>query len=272
MPRHCQKVILLMLIVGVGGPTTGLAEPLQEATNTVIKTNRAARNSQNRIDKVSDVTQQLLEKYRAATWEAQQLQLYNEQLEAQIAAQKGVFESLDRQIAEVEITQREILPLMNEMLDTLHQFIELDLPFRQDERLAVVSELKEQVDNAEISVPERFRHLLEAWQRETDYGGELETWRQPLDINKQERVVDMLRIGRVGLYYLSLDGKHAGAWDRTTGRWEVIGGSEKGEVRRGLRIAKDKLAPALLELPLSAPVDAPATDVNRETEATEGTE
>ena len=53
---------------------------------------------------------------------------------------------------------------------------------------------------------EQFRLLLEAYQLEQDYGNRIESWRGPLALEGQELSVGFLRVGRVALYYQTLDG------------------------------------------------------------------
>ena len=69
----------------------------------------------------------------------------------------------------------------------------------------------------------------------------------------QERTVDMLRIGRVALLYLSLDGNEAGQWNRTTKEWQVLPNTYRRSIARGLQIAKKQAAPQLITIPIPAP-------------------
>ena len=63
----------------------------------------------------------------------------------------------------------------------------------------------------------------------------------------------MLRIGRVALLYLSLDGNEAGQWNRTTKKWEVLPNNYRRSIARGLQVAKKQAAPQLISIPVVAP-------------------
>ena len=56
----------------------------------------------------------------------------------------------------------------------LENFVILDLPFHQDERIGAVLELKERLRQPDISVSAKFRTLLEAYQLEQAYGGNVD--------------------------------------------------------------------------------------------------
>ena len=68
--------------------------------------------------------------------------------------------------------------------------------------------------------------------------------------------MDFLRLGRLGLYYLTLDESEAGYWDKREQRWQVLDDSYRSAILQGLRIAKKQAAPDLLQLPVSAPEQA----------------
>lgn len=65
-----------------------------------------------------------------------------------------------------------------------------------------------------------------------------------------ERSVDVLRVGRTALYYLSADGREAGMWDAAAQQWRALPHRHAAEIRRGLRMARDTAAPDLLRLPV----------------------
>jgi len=65
------------------------------------------------------------------------------------------------------------------------------------------------------------------------------------------REVEYLRIGRIGFYYLTPDGREGGVWDKESGEWLALDEPARRQVRNGLRIVNDQRTPELLQLPLS---------------------
>ena len=67
------------------------------------------------------------------------------------------------------------------------------------------------------------------------------------------RTVDFLRIGRLGLYYQTLDNEETGNWDKGDQQWEELEDEYRRSIRDGLRIARKQSPPTLLRLPVDAP-------------------
>ena len=79
--------------------------------------------------------------------------------------------------------------------------------------------------------PGKFRRILEAYQIEADYGRTLGAERAEVE----GRTVDVLRIGRTEMYYLSSDGDRAGYWDAGAGKWLELQRKYFGSVKHGLK-------------------------------------
>ena len=218
-----------------------------------IETNQAARLSQKKVDSLDDETREMFEQYRAVLRENESLRIYNDQLQRMTDAQQEEMVSLDRQIAEIASTHRDIVPLMLRMVDALDNFVALDLPFLPEERGRRLQNLRELMDRSDVSVSEKYRRILEAYQIENDYGRTIEGYRAELASGDVTRTVDFLRLGRVGLYYQSLDGREVGHWDRSAGAWRHLDADYRQSIRDGLRIARKQSAPDLLTLPVKAP-------------------
>ena len=67
------------------------------------------------------------------------------------------------------------------------------------------------------------------------------------------KTVNFLRVGRLGLYYQTLDGSESGWWNAESGNFQSLGSDSRDEIRAGLRIARKQAPPELLLLPISTP-------------------
>jgi hypothetical protein len=113
-----------------------------------------------------------------------------------------------------------------------------------------VLNLKQRLRSPDISVSAKFRILLEAYQLEQDYGGNIESWRGPLQQGGEELSVQYLRIGRIAFYYQSLDGSSGGYWDTQQQQWLPLEARYNRGLNQALRVAENLTAPQLLNLPL----------------------
>lgn len=233
-------------------PLTAGAGALDEAIDTQVDTDIAAQESQEKIDNLADETTDMLAEYRDILRQTQSLKAYNDQLDQLVNSQREELESIGLQLQNIETTQRDIVPLMTKMIEVLEQFVALDIPFLQQERNDRIVALKTMMGRADVSLSEKYRRIMEAYQVETEYGRTIEAYQADLDSEGDSRTVDFLRIGRVGLYYLTLDGRKAGVWDAETGQWQTLPDSYLQPVSDGLKVARKQLPPDLMVLPLKA--------------------
>jgi len=235
-------------------PTSGQA--LEDAIAEQQTSDAAAAASQERIDSLADATSRALQAYRIALQRAESLEIYNAQLARLIESQQAEITSITRQTNEIETIETGALPLMIEMTDTLGELVETDVPFLVAERTERIDNLRSLIDRADVTAGEKFRRIMEAYLIEVDYGRTIEAYRGELQTAGDVRTVDFLRIGRVGLYYQTLDGAESGRWNVDRGSWEVVGDSYRRQIQMGLRIARKQAPPELLTLPINAAGDA----------------
>ena len=120
-----------------------------------------------------------------------------------------------------------------------------------DERNDRIASLETIMERSDVTVAEKFRKVMEAYQIENDYGTTIEDYSQSLTIDGATRSFNMLRVGRIGLYFQSDDTKITGLWNNETRGWEVDN-SVRNEVRKGLRVARQLIAPELIIVPVQA--------------------
>jgi hypothetical protein len=225
---------------------------LQEALTAQVQTDRAAAQSQAGINEIRDRTQDAAGRYAQAMADADSLDRFNAQLQEQVEAQETEIASIERQLLDIETTNREVQPLMQQMVDTLARFVDLDIPFLLQERTARVQNLKDIMDRADITVSEKYRSILEAYQIELEYGRTVDAYEGRLGTGPDARTVEFAQIGRVSLMYRTLDGEEAGYWDANQKAW-VVDNSYREAVEEAIRVARRDGAPDLLTVPVPAP-------------------
>jgi hypothetical protein len=241
--------------LGAAGAAAEAEKALEPVLREQIAVDRAAVASQDRIDEISDETQDLLIQYRQYLAEAQSLREYSEQLGVQVASQVEELDFLRGELEEIDVTARGVMPLMGKMLDTLERFVALDVPFQLGERSKRIAALKEMMARADVSISEKYRRIVEAYQIETEYGRTLEAYAGELGEGEAPRTVRFLRLGRVALLYQTLDGKETGYWDAGRKAW-VVDPHYRHAVKRGYELADKIGAPDLLTAPVPAPVES----------------
>ena len=233
-------------------PSPDAPDKLRKLVADETQTQKNSAAAQERIDALDDETQRLLAEYRKVKNETQSLQTYNEQLTVQLPSQLEELNALQAQIDQIDTTSREVVPLMNRMLETLEQFVALDLPFLPEERRKRIAGLREMMDRANVTISEKFRRIVEAYQIEMEYGRTLEATEGQLGEGDKARTVRFLRVGRVALMYQTLDNKETGYWDAEKKAW-VVDNQYEHAFAKNVAIAKKMGAPDLLVVPVPAP-------------------
>ena len=214
----------------------------------------ASAAAQRRIDELDDATREMLEEYRQAMAQVSDLDAYNTQLEQLVATQRVELADYERQFDDIEVTKRRILPLIVRQIEVLEEFVALDMPFLERERALRIEELRKLMSRPEVPTSEKYRRVSEAYQIELDYGHTIEAYEAELnDDGATPRTVNFLRFGRLGLYYMTLDGLEIGYYDNTADRWERLSGDYLQSLERAIRIARKQLPPDLVRLPVPAP-------------------
>ena len=248
--RQIATVVLAAAVVAVTGSV--FAQSVDQVLQADLRRLSLAQASQERINQVVEGTRSLADQYRAVNKEIDGLKVYNRLMTAQTNGQQATLDDISLSMDQVDVINRQIFPLMTRMIDGLEQSIQLDIPFLMEERTDRVDNLKEIMQRSDVSVAEKFRKVMEAYQIENDYGSSSETYRQSLTIDDTTRDYNMLRIGRIGLYFQSDDSRITGAWDADQGAFVILGNEHRNEIKKGIRMAKDLIAPELLLIPVPA--------------------
>ena len=230
------------------------AAPATSELNNIIgskqKSQAQAQRTQEYIVDLDDKTNETVSEYRALLRENAVLTAYTIQLEKQVSQQQQLLIGLEKNMASVRETRMELSPLMQEMVQVLTLFVEQDIPFLWQERQLRLAELNRLLDNPNISVADKYRRILEAYQIETEYGDTIETWQAQLPLSYADKTVQLIRVGRVALYYLTPDHHNAGYWDNSSRSWLTLPASWLARVKQAYEVADNKTVPTLLALPL----------------------
>ena len=241
MTTHRLKSVLMASIVVSSAFCTVAtqANTLEAILKVGEEKTAAAKQSQAKIDRLAEEARDLLSDYKTVMKQVDGLKVYNARLQRQITNQERRIADIDESISEVTVIQRQMMPLVIRMIDGLEQFIQLDVPFELDERMARLEFLRDNVDRSDITVAEKFRQVLEAYNIELQYGRGVETYSDTIEINGVVRDVDFLRVGRVSLVYQTTDGEESGVWNASTQSWDPLpSGDSATAIRKGVRIAK----------------------------------
>lgn len=236
------KLLILSVIT-----TFLFSQSLDTAVESVTQTNKQALSNQKKIDALDTKNKQLFNEYIRLTKELENQKKYNKHLSQIITSQNDEMQILNSNINNIDNTSKNIYPLMERMVITLEEFIQKDTPFLLAERLKRVEKLKTILKRSDMSISNKYRSILESYMIENDYSNNIESYSGKI----QEKVVEFLRVGRVGLYYISKDNSSCGMYDKTTKKFITLDNSNIKHIKKAIKIAKKQLAPDLIVVPVN---------------------
>lgn len=229
---------------------------LNDSLKQQLSSQRQGIKAQQRIDMLDDQTQAMLEEFRGGSIRLDDLTAYNAQMERLIDDQQGEIEQKETQMRDIVVMQQQIAPFLQKMVDVLEEFVDLDVPFLPDERRQRIEQLTQLMHRSDVAVAEKYRRIMEAYRIEAEYGHNIEAYQGMLNDAADPRSVEFLRLGRTGLYYLTLKGDEAGYWDQQNKQWIKLDASMRESLEKAIRIAKKQSPPDLITLPVKSPEDA----------------
>lgn len=242
--------LLVVFLITSGAVAKTSLEDIYQVAQAI---NDSAKQSQQRIDTLSDETDSLYNTYRGVLKNIESLKIYNANLERQVRDQERRMARIRKSTQDVSKVQAEITPLMLRMVEVLEQYIENDLPFLMEERRERVESLRLIMDNSNVSESERFNQVIRAYQIESEYGRTMEFYTAEIEVDGVTQIVDVLKVGRIALVYQTSDGSETGWWNPSTGQWEKLGNKYAGSIRNGLKMARRQLTAGLFAVPVIAP-------------------
>ena len=120
-------------------PESLVGDSIDIQSNTIENLQKA----QAQIDKLDAESKKLTNEYKDTIVEYEILNKYDNQLEKITINQAEEIANITRQIDDLDETNKYVLPLLERMVKTLRELIEIDVPFLADERYARLGELED---------------------------------------------------------------------------------------------------------------------------------
>jgi len=247
--KPARGVILAAAIVGIAAAPA--QAQLRSALDTGEQATRRAEQAQERINQLDDERSDMVRDYRTILQRTDAAKLYAAQQEKVVESQRTELASLEDQLGRVDEITAQMIPMMLTMIDDLKNFVAADLPFKADERQEALNNLDTVMDKADVVPAEKYRLIIEAYQREMEYGNTVDTWEAIIPVEGGETTVQMFQYGRVALVYLTADKKKAARYNRETRTWDDLPGSYIASIDKAIKVAQGIAGQEVLYGPVS---------------------
>ncbi len=249
--RFYQVLFSACLCVFLSYPA--LANTITELEKKSLEGQEKSTAIQNEIDQLFSEEQQIDQQYRSLLARLDTLNSANLDLKKRIESQDKQQQSLQRQLKSVAQVKYEITPLMNQMHSSLVEFVKADLPFLTEQRAQGLQQLADYLADIENSLSSKYQKILEAFEEQADFGHSMASFQGPLKIDGKQVQVNFLRLGRVALYYQTLDKERAARWSRQTESWIVLDAAQTQLLTKAVEMAQGTAITGLLVLNLQEP-------------------
>lgn len=243
-----MKIIYIFLILF--GINLTAQEIVDQAIDTQVSASAESIKLQEKINQLDEESKRVYFEYKDTLNEYKSLKNYDDHLSKIVDQQIQEIKNIEEQIESLDDINIDILPLLKRMVESLSKFVSIDIPFLIDERKKRVDDLDQLISRADVTTAEKFRKIFETYQLEADFGRTIESYNGYIEIDNDNKAVEYFRLGRLGLFYRTLDGKETGFWDNTQKKWEHKGSSLDNDIKLALDIANRQSPPNFISLPL----------------------
>lgn len=222
------------------------------SSSLIENTNDKLLVIQKQINHDDNIKEDIIEEYKNINLNIENTKIYNKELKTLLKQQQEKLLDINNKISKIDETKNAILPLMQNMLLALQKIIKEDIPFLLDERMKRIDRIKDVYENPELLPSQKLNAMLQAYKIEYDYSNNIQVYIGKIN----EKSYNFLRVGRVGLYYQSLDLKEYGFWNTVTKSWQRLDDmGAKLNISKGIKIAKKHISADLLSLPFLSKKD-----------------
>ncbi|MDZ7695841.1 MAG: DUF3450 domain-containing protein [Deltaproteobacteria bacterium] len=180
-------------------------ETSERAVTTAVETQKLVDQWTVEEERLLEDIEQKERMLERLTWEQKKHSEYLETLESKVVEMR-------EKAAEMERIHAELLPILDEGLERLAAFEETDIPFDKTRRLKRLEDTARALNDYDVGLLAKAQALLDAVIHAVTFGYEVDSEEAEVDIQGRPTRVKLLKVGRLGLYALSMDGEKAYVW------------------------------------------------------------
>lgn len=249
MRRQTPAFALLCLVAALVAVADDPPPP-RDLERTVDGTVEIRQATQREKERWSEERAQLLVRYETAQAAVDYLNNRRDLEARKVAALEERIAELERRLEESARLEAGLQDSLDAILRRLEARTQADLPFLPDERTVRLSSLRAELARPDVSAAEKLRRLLEALQIEARYGSTVEIYQDRIAAAGDSLHVDLLRVGRLSVFWRTPDGDRVGEYDRASGEWVELPEKHKRAIARAIEMVSHRRSFDLIALPL----------------------
>jgi hypothetical protein len=250
-----QRILFVTVLVIFSAGSTVFAEKSPKGVHKKVKKSMAVESGiQKSADEWNWDKQRIIQEIRDLKYRTTWLKYRQEKNRLYIKNVNQSIVDLEKKKADLNKLREQLEPYLENVIVRMEEFVAEDLPFLPEERRRRIAALKRSLNNYNLPLSEKLRRVFsEGLQIETEYGRMVETTEdQTLNIDGTETQVMIFRLGRVGMFYMSLDESQIGRYNAEKRQWEPLQKNLTRSIKRGIDIGQRKRTAEIIDLPLGA--------------------
>jgi hypothetical protein len=245
------SVVLAIVSAAQTAPCRGeAARPPQKIVEPVDQAISIRQATQKQEEKWRLEKEKFTARFELLGQRLQQLQAQASQLQARSEAARDRVATKQKQIDDIRQISDQIIPYLQELNRQLKQMVADDLPFLPRERSQRLRRLDRILEDPDVTFSEKFRKVMEAFQVEAEYGTTIEVYQQSIPIDGQSRLVNIFRLGRIGLFFQSLDRQTCGFFNVAEDKWQKLPAKHNHALAAAIDMGAKRRPVDILTLPL----------------------
>jgi hypothetical protein len=241
-----SMISLCLVGQAVAAPRAG---EVKEQAKEQVKTRQ---ETQKMVDGATEKRLKTADRIETVATELKAIRRQRVKTDAYVADLRSRVSELQRRVVEIERIKEELDPFLDETHTRLSRFVENDLPFLPEERRDRLDTLEQGLNRYGAPITGKVRQLFETLGIEARYGTTVGVSEGEVTISGARKQVRFLRLGRVALFALGLDGRRAWQYDRVAHTYATVIG-HTDDLNKASEIAARRRVVELVALPLGSP-------------------
>lgn len=237
----------ILAAVPVGAQDPEVSGNVKKSVHEAIDIRQTTQRAEERWRAERD---RLTAEYEALQQEQQRLEETLQALRRQAAGVRERIAAKETQLADIDRISAQIQPFLQETVEKIEQQLGKGPAFLMAERRQRLDKLQRLMGESDVAVGEKFRRVMEALLIEAEYGHTIETDQQTIEVGGRSMLVNLFRLGRISVFYQTLDRKSCGHYDVGAAAWRPLPATYNRAIQTAIDIGSRRRPVELLHLPL----------------------
>ena len=188
-----------------------------------------------------------------------EMELISGQIKTEKSKKNDVEKSIASAKSDLNINgiENNFYPVIFEYINKLDSSIDSGMPFKYNSRKNDIKVLKNSSGDSSLQLSDFFNKFWAILQDEMMSGKKIELYKDVIMIGNAEKMADILKIGRIGLFYKTFDNKSVGAvkFDGKKYFWtDDLSSRDEYEIRNAFDILMKNRTPVFTILPVAGKI------------------